>query len=128
MKRRASVVLALAVVVAAALASTAVAGKSAATKSQALSCSNTLKLAIMTPLTGDAGFIGQEQLYWARYAVKTLPAKYGLKIKLLEGDTQLSAELASSLAQKYVADKSVVGIIGRCSKPASRMSRRRRPA
>ncbi len=48
----------------------------------------------MTPLTGDAGFLGNEQLSWAKYAVKTLAPKYGLKIQLLQGDTQLSADLA----------------------------------
>jgi len=112
MKRRGGLVLALAVMVAAALASTAGAGSSATAKSQALSCKSKLKIAIMTPLTGDAGFLGNEQLSWAKYAVKTLAPKYGLKIQLLAGDTQLSADLASSLAQKYVADKNVVAIIG----------------
>lgn len=112
MKRRGGLVLALAVLVGAALASTASAGSSATAQSQALSCKNTLKIALMTPLTGDAGFLGTEQLSWAKYAVKTLAPKYGLKIKLLAGDTQLSADLASSLAQKYASDKSVVAIIG----------------
>jgi branched-chain amino acid transport system substrate-binding protein len=115
MKRRATLMLALAVAVAAALASTAGAGSTVATRassSQALSCKNTLKLAFMTPLTGDAGFLGNEQLSWAKYAVKTLPKQYGLKISLVAGDTQLSADLASSLAQKYVADKNVVAILG----------------
>ena len=115
MRRRGAIVLALATAVAAALASSAGAGSSAAAKaeaSQALSCKSTLKIAIMTPLTGDAGFLGQEQLTWAKYAVKTLQKSYGLKVRLLLGDTQLDAALASSLAQKYVADKSVVAIIG----------------
>lgn len=115
MRRRGAIVLALATAVAAALASSAGAGSSAAAKadaSQALSCKKTLKIAIMTPLTGDAGFLGQEQLTWAKYAVKTLQKSYGLKIRLLQGDTQLDAALASSLAQKYVADQSVVAIIG----------------
>ncbi len=66
----------------------------------------------MTPLTGDAGFIGNEQLSWAKYAVKTLQKQYGLKVQLLQGDTQLSADLASSLAQKYIADQKVVAILG----------------
>ena len=37
-----------------------------------LSCSKTLKIAMVTPLTGGAAFLGQEQLSWAKYAVKTL--------------------------------------------------------
>ena len=112
MKKRGLVVYALVALVMAAFASTAGAGSSATQKSQALSCKSTLKIAIMAPLTGDAGFLGNEQLSWAKYAVKTLASKYGLKIQLLSGDTQLSADLASSLAQKYVADPKVVAIIG----------------
>lgn len=112
MKKRGLVVYALVALVMAAFASTAGAGSSATQRSQALSCKSTLKIAIMAPLTGDAGFLGNEQLSWAKYAVKTLASKYGLKIQLLSGDTQLSADLASSLAQKYVADPKVVAIIG----------------
>jgi branched-chain amino acid transport system substrate-binding protein len=112
MKKRGIVVYALVASVMAVFASTAGAGSSATQKSQALNCKGTLKIAIMTPLTGDAGFIGNEQLSWAKYAVKTLQKQYGLKIQLLQGDTQLSADLASSLAQKYIADQKVVAILG----------------
>ncbi|MGL6280488.1 MAG: branched-chain amino acid ABC transporter substrate-binding protein [Gaiella sp.] len=112
MKKRGLVVYALVALVAAAFASTAGAGSSATAKSQAVSCKSTLRIAIMAPLTGDAGFLGNEQLSWAKYAVMTLAPKSGLKIQLLAGDTQLSAELSSSLAQKYVADPRVVAIIG----------------
>jgi branched-chain amino acid transport system substrate-binding protein len=84
----------------------------AADRGAALSCKGTLKIAFLTPLTGDAGFLGTEQLSWAKYAVKSLQKKYGLKIQLLAGDTQLDASLASSLAQKYVADPKVVAVLG----------------
>jgi branched-chain amino acid transport system substrate-binding protein len=79
-----------------------------------LSCSKTLKIAMVTPLTGGAAFLGQEQLSWAKYAVKTLAPKMGLKIQLLQGDTPVEqgAAPAQTLAQKYVADPTVVGIVG----------------
>lgn len=79
-----------------------------------LSCSKTLKIAIVTPLTGGAAFLGQEQLSWAKYAVKSLAPAMGLKIQLLQGDTPVEqgASPAQTLAQKYVADPAVVGIIG----------------
>lgn len=114
MKRRGGLVLALAVMVAAALASTAGAGSSAVTRTQAVSCKSTLKVALVTPLTGGAGFIGNEQLSWTKYAVKTLAPKYGLKIKLLTGDTPVEQgpAPAQTLAQKFVADKNVVAILG----------------
>ena len=112
MKRRGMSVIAAVAVVAAAFASTAGAGSTTAAKTQAVSCKGTLKLAFMGPLTGDAGFIGTEQLQWFKYAVKTLPAKYGLKVVGVSGDTQLDNQIASSLAQKYIGDKSVMAVIG----------------
>ena len=85
-----------------------------ASASQAINCKSTMKLALVTPLTGGAGFLGNEQLSWAKFAVKTLPATLGLKITLVTGDTPVEQgpAPAQSLAQKYVADKSVVGVIG----------------
>jgi branched-chain amino acid transport system substrate-binding protein len=105
-------IAALASVAAASAHPSSPAGATAAGSSAALSCKGTLKIAFLTPLTGDAGFLGTEQLSWAKYAVKTLQKKYGLKIQLLAGDTQLDASLASSLAQKYVADSKVVAVLG----------------
>ena len=114
MKRRGGIVLALAVMLPAALASTAGAGSSATAKTQAVSCKSTLKIAFVTPVTGGAGFIGTEQVTWAKYAVKTLPKTYGLKIKLIVGDTPVEQgpAPAQTLAQKYVADKTVVAVLG----------------
>ncbi len=117
MKRRGSIVLALGVLVAAALAATAGAGSAgsqSAAASQAVSCKSTLKIAVVTPLTGGAGFLGTEQLSWAKYAAKTLAPKLGLKVRLLLGDTPVEQgpAPAQTLAQKYVADKSVVAVIG----------------
>ena len=117
MKKRGGSVLALATVAVAALASTAGAGTAATSTTaatQAINCKQTLKLALVTPLTGGAGFIGTAQQRWVKYAVKTLPQKYGLKIQLLNGDTPVEqgAAPAQALAQKYVADQKVVAIIG----------------
>jgi branched-chain amino acid transport system substrate-binding protein len=107
----------LATVAVAAAASVLAASASAAPATQAaagLSCSKTMKIAFVTPLTGGAGFLGQEQLSWAKYAVKTLPKTLGLKIQLVSGDTPVEQgpAPAQSLAQKFVADKSVIAILG----------------
>lgn len=114
MKKRGGIVLSLAVLASAALASTAGAGSSATAATQAISCKGTLKIGIVTPLTGGAGFLGQDQLSWAKYAVKTLAPKLGLKIKLVNGDTPVEqgAGIAQTVAQKLIADKSVVAVIG----------------
>jgi hypothetical protein len=73
-----------------------------------------MKIGFVTPLTGGAGFLGQEQLTWAKYAVKTLARPLGLKITLVPGDTPVEQgpAPAQALAQKFVADKSVVAILG----------------
>lgn len=114
MKRQRWTALALALGATAALASTAGASSTRASGATAVSCKGTLKIAMVTPLTGGAGFIGNEQLSWAKYGVKTLAAKYGLKITLLAGDTPVEQgpAPAQALAQKYVGDKSVVAVIG----------------
>lgn len=114
MKRQGWIALALALTVTVALASTAGASPARVSGTQAVSCKSTLKIALVTPLTGGAGFIGNEQLSWAKYGVKTLAAKYGLKIKLLAGDTpaEQGPAPAQALAQKYVGDKSVVAVLG----------------
>ena len=82
--------------------------------SQAISCTSKMKLALVTPLTGGAGFLGNEQLSWAKYAVKTLARGFGLNVTLVTGDTPVEQgpAPAQALAQKYVADKSVIGVIG----------------
>jgi len=114
MKRRGGVVLALVTAVAAALASTAGAGSSQVARSEAINCKSTVKIGIVTPLTGGAGSIGQEQLTWAKYGVKTLSKKYGLKVKLLEGDTPVEKGPGESLvvAQKFISDPTLLAVIG----------------
>ena len=114
MKRRGGVVLALATIVAAALASTAGAGSSSVATTQAINCKNTVKLALITPLTGGGGFIGQEQLAWAKYGVKTLAKKYGLKVQLAAGGHtgREGHGEAVVVAQKFISDPNVLVAIG----------------
>jgi branched-chain amino acid transport system substrate-binding protein len=106
--------LTLVTLAAAVAVSTASGGQRAPAAATSVSCKGTLKVAIVTPLTGAAAFLGQEQLTWAKLAIKQLAPKMGLKIQLLQGDTPVEqgAAPAQQLAQKYVADPSVVGIIG----------------
>jgi branched-chain amino acid transport system substrate-binding protein len=108
------VVLALATIVAAALASTAGAGSSGVARTQAVNCNGTLKIGIITPLTGGAGFLGQEQLSWTRYAVSTLAKGLGLKVQLVLGDTPVEKGPGEGLvvAQKMIADSRLVAVIG----------------
>jgi branched-chain amino acid transport system substrate-binding protein len=114
MKGRGGVVLALATIVAAALASTAGAGSSTVARSQAINCNSTVKLAVVTPLTGGGGFIGEEQLSWAKFGVKNLSKKYGLKVQLVQADTPVEKGPGEALvvSQKFISDPKVVAVIG----------------
>src|SRR6266851_3733580 len=112
---RKGVALLLTLTATAFVAATAQAGhRAAAAQTASISCKSTMKIAFITPLTGGAGFLGQEQASWAKYAVKTLASQYGLKVKLSLGDTPVEdgPAPALALAQKYIADKSVVAILG----------------
>jgi branched-chain amino acid transport system substrate-binding protein len=114
MKKRGGLVAALATIVAAVLASTAGAGSSTVERSQAVNCNGTLKIGIITPLTGGAGFLGQEQLSWTRYALSTLAKPLGLKVQLVLGDTPVEKGPGEGLvvAQKMIADSRLVAVIG----------------
>jgi branched-chain amino acid transport system substrate-binding protein len=104
------VVLAMTVV-----AATAQGGQKVAQVSTAgYSCSKTITLPLVTPITGGAGFLGAEQASWAKYAVKTLAPAMHLKVKFVTGDTPVEQgpAPAQTLAQKYVGDPSVLAILG----------------
>src|SRR3954453_20599928 len=86
----------------------------AAASAAGVSCKSTLTLPLVTPVPGGAGFLGNEQGAWAKYAVSTLAKPLGLKVKFVLGDTPVEQgpAPAQSLAQKYIADKSVLVVLG----------------
>jgi branched-chain amino acid transport system substrate-binding protein len=116
MRKARSFPLLAAVAAATALAATVSAAPASAKSSRAsaLSCSSTLSIGMLAPLTGGAGFLGQEQLSWAKLAVKTLPKSMGLKIKLVPGDApaEQGPSAAQTVAQKFVANKNIVAVLG----------------
>jgi branched-chain amino acid transport system substrate-binding protein len=88
--------------------------KVAAVATAGVNCKKTITLPLVTPVTGGAGFLGAEQGSWAKYAVKTLAPKLGLRVKFVLGDTPVEqgASVAQTIAQKYVGNKSVLAILG----------------
>jgi branched-chain amino acid transport system substrate-binding protein len=114
MKVRGWLVLALAALGAAALASTAGAGSSSSGALQAVDCGGTIKLPLITPLTGGAGPIGEEQLTWAKYAAKSLGPRYKLNIQIVGGDTPVEKGSGEALkvSQKFIADPQVAAVLG----------------
>jgi branched-chain amino acid transport system substrate-binding protein len=98
-----SVVIAAGVVVALVVARTE-SGASAV----AASCERP-RIGFMGPLTGDAAFIGKEQLGFARYAVRRLG---GGSVRLVETDTQLDPARAAKVAAQLHAQPDVLAVVG----------------
>ena len=98
-----SVVIAAGVVVALVVARTE-SGASAV----ASSCERP-RIGFMGPLTGDAAFIGKEQLGFARYAVRRLG---GGSVRLVESDTQLDPGRAAEVAAHLHANPDVLAVVG----------------
>src|SRR5919198_854135 len=100
--------LALVALAAAVVAASAQGGQRVSAASTAVNCSSTMKIAFVTPLTGGAGFLGNEQLEWAKYAVKTLAPQMGLKIQLVTGDYVQGPSDASFMVKSLHVKKVVV--------------------
>jgi branched-chain amino acid transport system substrate-binding protein len=110
-----AIAFALAVLATAAVAASAQGSQTVAARADAgYSCSKTITIPFITPITGGAGFLGAEQVSWAKYAIKTLAPSLGLKVKLVVGDTPVEQgpTPANAVAQKYIGDPSVLGLLG----------------
>ena len=109
-KRKGAAALALLVIASLAVAATALArvDAPAATAAPSAGCDSP-KIGFQGPITGDAAFIGKEQLGFAQYAIKKLA---GGKIALSQQDTQLDPAQASTTGTKLHADANVLAVVG----------------
>ena len=69
-------------------------------------------IGIMAPITGDAASIGTEQLNFTKFAVSQYNEEHGTSFELVEGDTQLDPAQASTVAQRFVSDDSILAVVG----------------
>ena len=81
---------------------------SAAVAAPSIDCGNA-KIGFMGPITGDAAFIGKEQLGFAKYAVRKLGKG---NITLVEGDTQLDPAQASTVGARFQPDANILAVVG----------------
>jgi len=109
-KRNGAVAVALLAIASLVIAASAIArvDAPAATAAPSAGCDSP-KIGFQGPITGDAAFIGKEQLGFAQYAIKKLG---GGKIKLLQQDTQLDPAQATTTGTKLHADASVLAVVG----------------
>jgi branched-chain amino acid transport system substrate-binding protein len=76
-------------------------------------CGKTVTIGVAYPATGDAASIGVLQYHWAKYAQKRWNKSHKLKIRLLQGDTQLpNTAQALSVAHTFAGNKKVLAITG----------------
>jgi branched-chain amino acid transport system substrate-binding protein len=119
--RRGLIAAAIAVLAFAVVGTTAVAKTGgAASPAQVAACTN-VKLGFVGPLTGVAGFLGQEQLSWLRFAIQRYNRANRTRYKVALGNTELKAPVARTIARRFVADRSVFSIIGPSESQAVRV-------
>lgn len=63
----------------------------------------------MGPITGEAAFIGKEQLGFARYAIRLLGER---AVRLVEVDTQLDPVRAATAARRLHGNADVLAVVG----------------
>jgi branched-chain amino acid transport system substrate-binding protein len=111
MLRRVSLVALIATLATLAIVASAVARPTSAAAASA-SC-KTVQIGMLAPITGAAGSIGSDQLHWAQFYVSQWNKVRGhVKIKLVQGDTQLDPSKASTVAQSFASNKAILGVIG----------------
>jgi branched-chain amino acid transport system substrate-binding protein len=71
-----------------------------------------IKIGFMGPLTGGAAFLGQEQLNFAKVAVALFSEETGFNVQLVEGDDMMSPDEGKIVAERFVADPSVLAVVG----------------
>jgi len=120
--RKGMIAVALAVLASAAVVTAAVAKPSAtATPAQVATCTN-VSLGFLGPLTGPAGFLGQEQISWLKFGVQKYNKENGTRFALVEGDTQLKAPVALTVGRKLASNSKVLAVIGGSESQAVRVT------
>jgi branched-chain amino acid transport system substrate-binding protein len=76
------------------------------------SCSNPIQLGMEGPFTGPVASIGDDQLHWAEFFATQWNKTHPIKINIVQGDTQLTPSLASTVSQSFASNSSIVGVIG----------------
>ena len=120
--RKGLIAAGLAALVAVAVVTAAVAKPAAqTTPAQIAACTN-VSLGFLGPLTGPAGFLGQEQLSWLRFGVQKYNKENGTRFKVVLGDTQLKAPVARTQARRFTGNSNIMAVIGGSESQAVRVS------
>jgi len=109
------------VIVAAAVGCLAAAGCSSSSSSSSSTASSSASAATTScvasigmegPLTGPVAVLGQEQLHFAELAVLADNAANKTKISIVQGDTQLTPSIATTVTQQFTSNPKIVAVVG----------------
>ncbi len=64
------------------------------------------------PLTGPVAVLGQEQLHFAELALASDNLRNKTKITLVQGDTQLTPSVATTVTQQFTSNNKIVAVVG----------------
>jgi branched-chain amino acid transport system substrate-binding protein len=92
-----------------------VAGPTAA-GSALIKCGKTRTIGLMAPITGPAASLGQPQVHWATYYLRTYNRTHSKKFKFIKEDTMLGAPNGTAEAVKGAqalgSNSKVLGVVG----------------
>jgi branched-chain amino acid transport system substrate-binding protein len=79
-----------------------------------VTCGKTVTIGLAYPATGGVAFLGATQLDWAKYAAQRWNKSHKLKIKLLQGDTQLTTNAAANIAvaHSFASNGKILALTG----------------
>lgn len=115
MKKRMTVAaVALAALIAAGCGSSKSSSSSKTSTSASTSSSKKCSAAIgvEAPITGKVAVLGDEQLAFAKIAVQNDNSANGTNISIVQGDTQLTPSLATTVTQQMISNSKVVAVVG----------------
>jgi branched-chain amino acid transport system substrate-binding protein len=85
-------------------------GSSNASGSSPKSC--VASIGLEGPLTGQVAVLGQEQLHFAQLALAMDNKANKTKISLVQGDTQLTPSVATTVTQQFTSNSKIVAVVG----------------
>jgi branched-chain amino acid transport system substrate-binding protein len=87
-----------------------VAAQASMTRSTAACTSSSI--GFMSALTGAGAPFGQEQLKFVKFEVGQFNKQHKTHYRLVEGDTKFDPAQASTIAQQFASNKSILGVVG----------------
>ena len=106
---------AVATLVAAGCSSSSSSSSSSSTSSSSTGAATTACVAstgMEGPLTGPVANLGQEQLHFAELAVSMDNAANHTQISIVQGDTQLTPSIATTVTQQFTSNAKILAVVG----------------